>query len=327
MTELFPTLNIRKCDDLNKEQIYKENYTALMNRCLNMFTWSNLPNEIDPKYLELYLLSNATVAFFHLNNRYYITFGNYGGEPNEYYLPRYYVVANPYIPLVENMLECGSNVVVGHNNSLMTPLTPTIEKYATLLTENTITMKMACVNSRMQTVISASDNQTIESANLYIKNLNEGKYSVIAENEFLQGVRVQPTTSNNRLLIDVIELQQYNKASFYQEIGLNANHNMKRESLNSSETDVNEPSLKPLVYDMLENRRNFCERVNALYGLNISVDFSSAWNSIDEPEEETEETEETIGTTDIVQSLNHVVTEESTTKEEDGKEESENEKS
>ena len=210
----------------------------------------------------------------------------------------------------------------------MTPLTPTIEKYATLLTENTITMKMACVNTRMQTVISASDNQTIESANLYIKNLNEGKYSVIAENEFLQGVRVQPTTSNNRLLIDVIELQQYNKASFYQEIGLNANHNMKRESLNSSETDVNEPSLKPLVYDMLENRRNFCERVNALYGLNISVDLSNAWNSIDEPEEETEEseeteeTEETIGTTDIVQSLNHEETEESTKKEEDGKEES-----
>lgn len=284
MTDLFPTLNVGSCDDLNKSEIYKDQYYQLLNRCLNMFEWINLPEHINAKYLELYLLTNGSVALFPINNRYYITYGNYGGEPNEYYLPNYYVVANPYIPLVNNMLETYTDCVVCHNNSLITPLTTTIKKYATLLTENLITMKVACINSRMQTVISASDNQTIESANQYLSKLIDGKPAIIAENEFLQGVRIQPTTNNNRLLIDVIELQQYNKASFFHEIGINANYNMKREALNSNETNINEPSLKPLIYDMLDNRKKFCDAVNELYGLNIDVQLSPAWNELDPDE-------------------------------------------
>lgn len=52
---------------------------------------------------------------------------------------------------------------------------------------------------------------------------------------------------------------------------------MKRESLNSSESALNNDILLPLVDDMLKQRKQACERVNVMFGTNISVSLASSW--------------------------------------------------
>jgi hypothetical protein len=78
----------------------------------------------------------------------------------------------------------------------------------------------------------------------------------------------------------LIEYQQYLKASWFNEIGLNANYNMKREKLSTTESQMNNDALLPLVEDMLESRRQCIEKVNAMFGTEISVDFASSWEKL-----------------------------------------------
>ena len=52
---------------------------------------------------------------------------------------------------------------------------------------------------------------------------------------------------------------------------------MKRESLSEGETHLNEGTLLPLADHMLRIRQADVEKLNSMYGLSVSVDFSSAW--------------------------------------------------
>jgi hypothetical protein len=67
------------------------------------------------------------------------------------------------------------------------------------------------------------------------------------------------------------------KAGLFNELGLNSNYNMKRESINSNESQLNDDMLHPLIDDMLAMRREALEKVNEMFGTNITVDFNSAW--------------------------------------------------
>ena len=74
---------------------------------------------------------------------------------------------------------------------------------------------------------------------------------------------------------------------------------MKREYLSSEEIAANTDILLPLVDDMLHNRETACERINAMFGLNISVHKNSAWeNNIRESEAEIEAMENEAGKED-----------------------------
>ena len=77
---------------------------------------------------------------------------------------------------------------------------------------------------------------------------------------------------------DLFEFQQYMKASLYNEIGLSANFNMKRERLTANEVEANTDNLYPLVDDMLNCRRLAIEKINEMFGLNIEVEFNSSWD-------------------------------------------------
>lgn len=79
------------------------------------------------------------------------------------------------------------------------------------------------------------------------------------------------------LINQFIELEQYIKASCLNEIGLNANYNMKRESLNSAESALNDDFLIPLIDNMLACRKDFVNKVNNMYGTDITVELNSAW--------------------------------------------------
>ena len=94
--------------------------------------------------------------------------------------------------------------------------------------------------------------------------------------------------------VSYLQSVKYLKAGKYNEIGLNANYNMKRESINSNESQLNDDMLHPLIDDMLARRREALEEVNAMFGTNITVEFNSAWETNELEEDLTLEQMETV---------------------------------
>lgn len=265
-------------DFSDKSRCINQHISYMLNRTHSMFKWDGLPETIPVRSLELYLQTNGNVCFYKHNGELYVFTGGLGGEPDAYYMPTIYTIANPALKLSVNA-KIGVDCVVIPNDSLYIGLLPMFSRYAAGMTETELSLQIATINSRIIDLISAPDDRTRASAEKFLQDVANGKLGVIAENAFLDGVRAQPygTTGNSNVLTNLIELEQYFKASWFNELGLNANYNMKRESLNSSESQLNNDALLPLVDDMLECRKRGIEQVNAMFGTEISVSLASSW--------------------------------------------------
>lgn len=273
-----------KSDNIFRNTLY------MLNRTQAMFRWNNLPDSIPQRMVELYLQINGNVCFYQYEGTLYVFRGGLGGEPDVYYMPTIYTVANPALNLSKN-LRIHEECEVISNDSMYIGLMPLFQKYATMLAENELSINIATINSRIIDLISAQDDRTRISAQKFLDDVKDGELGVISSNEFLEGIKAQPYGSrgNTNTITNLIELEQYIRASWYNEIGLNANYNMKRESLNSEESQLNNDALLPLIDDMLKCRQEGAERVNDMFGTDISVEFNSSWeDNIEEIELEQE---------------------------------------
>lgn len=265
-------------DFADKSACIRQHIAYMLIRTQSMFRWNGLPDTIPERSLELFLQTNGNVCFYKHGGHLYVFTGGMGGEPDVYYMPTVYTIVNPALKLSKS-LKIGSECVVMSNDSLYLGLIPMFSRYASGITENELSIKIALINSRIVDLISAPDDRTRLSAEKFLADIANGKHGVIAENAFLDGIRAQPygATANSNTLTNLIEMEQYFKASWFNELGLNANYNMKRESLNSSESQMNNDALLPLVDDMLKCRERAVEKVNEMFGTSISVSLSSSW--------------------------------------------------
>lgn len=248
-----------------------------MLRINKMFKYENLPDTIPQEILETFLIQNGTCYITKEFSRLYCFIGSMGGEPDEYYRPTKYIVANPALKLSKEY-DLWNDGVLMRNDTLWIGLTPLMSRYAAMMAENILTIRSADIMLRAVAMITAPDDSSKLSAELYLKKLNDGELGVIGENPFFDGVKLQsPPSNNGSYLTQFIELQQYLKASFYNEIGLDANYNMKREAIMSGESMLNKDLLLPLCENMLMCRRQDIEKVNEMFGTDITVDFDSAW--------------------------------------------------
>lgn len=250
----------------------------MLARTQSMFRYERLPETIPARDLELMLQCNGNVCITDKPGQLYAFTGGMGGAPDAYYRPTIYTVANPALSFNDS-LKIGEDCIVIANDSLFTGLLPLMRRYATALTENELSMRLVTINSRQASTISAGDDKTLKAAEKYLKDLEDGKPAAIGEAAFFDGVKVQPygNAGYTNAIVSLIEHEQYLKASWFNDMGLNANYNMKREAINSNESQLNDDMLLPLIDDMLKQRREGLEKVNAKYGTNITVDFASSW--------------------------------------------------
>ena len=283
---LFPTFAIN-ADKISKEDLVNSYIRYMLVRTQSMFEYKGLPDTLPAKWLEFYLQTNGNAFITKVDGNLYAFTGGLGGKPDAYYLPTIYTVANPALNFTK---ECkiGEDGVLIYNDASNIGLVPLLSRYAALMAENYISMRIAIISARSTSLISASDDTTKRSAEEYIRKLIEGELSIVGENTFFDGVKVQPTRiSGQSAISELIEMQQYLKASMYNEIGLQSNYNMKREAINATESQMNDDMLKPLVDDMLQERQNAVEEINKMFDTEISVDLASAWK-MNEQEEQLE---------------------------------------
>lgn len=262
---------------VNKKKSAQSYASYMLMRLQEMFRYQNLPETIPQEFLEGYLMESGSCCIAKVNGDLYALVGSPGGEPDPYYRPTKYIVANPALRLSAEY-QIDKDCVVMRNDFLWLGLMPLVYRYSSMLAENMLTIRVADIVLRAVAMLSAPDDKTKEAARIYLKDLADGKLGVIGENRFFDGVKMQsPPSNNGSYLTQFIELDQYLKGSFFQEIGIDALSNMKRESLSEGETHLNEGTLLPLVDHMLDIRQKDLVKVNQMFGTNIEVDFDSTW--------------------------------------------------
>lgn len=271
------TFDLKYCQD--KQTIFDYYCKYTLTRTQSMFVYENLPETIPMKWLEYYLQVNGSCCIAEVNGNLYALLGNAGGEPDEYYQPTKYIVANPALELSKSY-TIGEDCVLCKNDFMGIGLVPLVSRYCGLMSENVLTIRQSDISMRNLFMLSAPDDDTYQSTKHFLDELEQGRLAVVGDSAFFDGVKMQSNShGTGDYMIQFIELQQYLRGSLYNELGLNANFNMKREALSGEELAMNDDALMPLIDDMLKRRRDFVGQVNDMFGLNISVDYGSTWQS------------------------------------------------
>lgn len=286
----YPEINEKYEGRPDKSVLMSSYIRYFLARLQSMFIYEGLPDTVPQKWLENLLLVNGSCVWVMNGDKgLIVTRAGIGGEPDVYYIPTKAIVANPYVEEgVDRTYTRDVDCVVMVNDTYAQGLLPLIKKYSAMLVENEITMNIADIMARASILLSATDDETKQSAELWLKRLIEGELGIIGESDFVlseKALTVNNMSNAASTLTDLIEYQQYIKASFYNDIGLQSNYNMKREAINSNESQLNEDMLHPFIDNMLKERQEALDRVNAMFGTNITVQFNSAWE-INEREEE-----------------------------------------
>ena len=248
-----------------------------LNKTNSMFKYHNLPESIPADMLESFLQRNGFVCIAKHENILYAFVGGLGGELDVYYQPTICTVANPALNLIKDFV-IDKDCIIMKNDTNLQGLLPIILRYSSMLVENDISMVLATYNTRIQKIVSASDDNTIASAKEYLSQIVSGKQGIIADNAFLKSLDVKDSSTDNKIIEELIKQNQYLKSSMLNEIGLQANTNLKKERLVSAEIESNTESLYPIVDDMLKCRKNALEKVNEMFGTNIEVELNSSWD-------------------------------------------------
>lgn len=267
--------NVSNYDIKDKDYNLNNEIQQMINKSITMFDYENLPKTIPLDEMEKQLQVNGYTIIYSYQDNIYCSSGALGGKPDIYNNPTEVTISNSVIG--SKTFKLDSDCILVKNDYLSQGLLNIYKKYCKLLIENDITMYQTNINKRINNIITASDDSTRESAELYIKKLEEGTQGIIMDNKLYDSLQII-ANPNNSSMIDLVQYHQYLKASLYNEIGLNSNYNMKKERLISGELEQNSDILYPLIDGMLECRETGIEKVNKLFNTNIVVELDSAWN-------------------------------------------------
>lgn len=292
----------------NKRQSLTDYANSIFNRTLSMFEYKNLPDTLPQAELEKQLQSNGYAVIFKYNDQLYSSCASLTGqEKSPYNQPTQAIINIPALNFNQT-LTINKNCVLIKNDDLQVGLLPSILKHGTLAIENEITMLLADYNARIQTLISAGTDQTIQDAQKYINQIVDGNLSIIGENAFYQDLKTHnPSQNSKENFQDLIAYEQFIKSDLYNELGLSSLNNMKKERLITSEVDSESDQIYPFVDNMFRNRKDGINMVNKLFNGKIQVDFGSTWKDkadqrntprqqSTEPTEQTQPTEPTQST-------------------------------
>lgn len=272
----------------------------LLNRVVNLFDWYNLPETVDKQYLCSLLFLTGKATFFKSNDKLYVADCAVGGELDEYYYPKYAILANPVLGS-KNLLigsDCtivytstadklNTNVRVGDTGyAAICPTYGLITKTAELLADCMSSINIVQKNARASFVITAPTDNVRVQMDMLLKRMYEGEpYTTVADSAFADNrVTVSPltTTVGNTTLRELRETQQYYLSQFYHAIGVDSNSNFKRERLTTAELDSESEPLQINIIDMINSVKEGIGQVNKMFGTHITVELNPQWRQLTE---------------------------------------------
>ena len=267
--------NIKKlaCESSTFSAYYDYWLNMLSQRAMRLFVWSNTDG-IEPKEIEIALAMNGHAGITKYKNGLGVFMGNFAGNPTIYYDE--YEKYSIHSPIYSKILTCkdDKDVVVISNNALRNSLYPLFNHYAMILAHIEVSFINTLINGRDAGGTPVVSNETQRQAVIsYRNNLCNGKVSTILDPAFM-GVEFKDTNKSTALSIkDLLECRENALNDFYSDLGVKTSWN-KKGNMIVEEVNGNDSMLLLNISDMLDARKRGCERVNARFGTNWSVELS-----------------------------------------------------
>ena len=275
----------KKLYDLtDKEHSLYDFFQQTLNKSLRMFTYTELP--VPEIQFEKQLQQNGYTVVFKYQDKIYCNSGNLTGQDKSPYSEPTQAIINIPALNLSKTFDLETEAVLVKNDFLQVGLKPLILSKGTQIIENRLTMYLKNILSRAPFTITATSDKSITSAQTFINKLVSGDLAVIAEDSFLKDVNVNSLTQTGQASMqDLINYQTYLYGQLYSEIGLPALNNEKQERMISSEVESQQATIRPLVDNMLECRKQGIDQMNKLFNGNTQVELDSVWNNIKQKQE------------------------------------------
>lgn len=250
---------------------YIHYYNRLTELAISMFEWKNMPDSIDPRFLELTLFSDGMAVFFKddVMDEYLALQTMIGGKLNVYRIPK---IRRAYATNGYNMPLDESNSVIIFNNMLHTNCLADIELFAYKLYECDRTLMVNVKAQKTPVAILCDENQRLTMKNLYAQY--DGNEPFIFGSKDLDLKKIQAIQTNAPYVSDkVFELktQIWNEAMTY--LGISNVSMIKKERMVTDEVSRNMGSTIASRYTRLDMRKQACKQINKMFGLNIDVEY------------------------------------------------------
>ena len=237
---------------------------------INCFEWINLPDTVDARFIENELFDQGKINFFKDKNLGYLCLPvNESGPINIYNEPtKKYIYASDGFSRKRNI----SNSVTIYNNFLRTPTFTTVNLYAIRLAEVQRTIDTNMLAQKTPVTIICPENERLAFKNIY-NQVKSNRPVIWGTSELnLDNYRVLNTQAP--YVVDKLTLYKHdlwNECMTY--LGVNNANQDKKERLVESEVGANDEQIEQARFNMLDARKQACEKINKMFGLNIDVKF------------------------------------------------------
>lgn len=268
-------LNAKPCvRNINSDRLNRNTFTDYFNRlfelAINMFKWENLPVTVDERFLELALCEKGYCLYFNdeIMGDLALTC-MIGGELDVYRIPtrRIAFAVNGY-----QAERTNKDSVLIYNNYLHTPTIQTISLYAERLTaiERAIDLNVNAQKTPIALLTDEKQKRTIEE--IYRKYEGNAPVIIGAKNLDLDSVKALTTGAPYVAdKLNILKRQIWNEALTF--FGIENANTEKRERLVSDEITSNLGGVQAQRYVMLNAREQAADKINRMFGTNISVKF------------------------------------------------------
>ena len=272
---------------LKFSSLYRYYFDFILRLLYRVIIFENIPETVSETYLKLVLYTQGKVCFLKGD-----LIGENGSKllalncsradtPDVYYIPRKVLVTNPRLKKQYNITpgtdceilylsEADKYCLAEVNGGLYT----LIERTATMLADNDISINISQKNTRLTNLVSGDTQNTVDSIKAVIMAMYEGDPTIVVKSSLidkLQGIPILNNTSNNHNLVELIEVQQYILSHFYEQIGIATHDQMKRERLITAEINDNLDLCFLNVDDMLVSIQEGLKHVNDMFGTEITA--------------------------------------------------------
>lgn len=265
-------------------------YNRLVELSMAMFEWKNLPDSVDPRYLELALFGDGMAVFFYddVLEDYLALRTTIGGRLNLYNVPtdRRAYASNGYNRALDE-----SNSVIIFNNLLHTNSVLEVSNFSKRLWDLDRTIDINAAAQKTPVLLKCDESQRLTLKNIYKQW--SGNEPVIYGDKGLQTQPIQVLSTDAPYVADklyTLKTQIWNEALTY--LGISNVSYQKKERLLQDEVTRNMGGTIASRYSRLEARRQAAEQINRMFGLNISVEFREDYtelvDSVDDEDDERE---------------------------------------
>ena len=262
--------------DLNVAS-YIQYYDRLTELSISMFEWRNLPETVDPRFLELTLFANGMAVFFKNDADEYLALQcAISGPLDVYRIPirrRAYAI-NGFNQELDN-----TDSVIIYNNMLHKNSMLDVRMFARELYNLDRAISVNANAQKTPILIRCTENERLSLENLYMNY--DGNKPVIYGDKQLNTNALTVLKTDAPYVADklyTLKTQKWNEALTY--LGISNVNITKRERLITDEVTRNQGGTIASRYSRLESRRQACAKINEMFGLNIQCDYREDYQEI-----------------------------------------------